>query len=357
MIPRPVRKFAALLNGPLELGHGRAFWTVFVLVAAGLLVYPAVGSVFALSNLADFLLYVPMALGLCLLWGYGGILSFGQSAFFGIAGYMFGIVAGNLVDIPGGTLLAAAAAIGASAIVAAGLGYFLFYGQVSGWIVPLLLLVFSLILETFMGQTAGYQWRVGGVLLGGYNGMTGIPSLQVGSVTFGGASTPFYYLVVVIALVVYVGLRLLVNSRYGHVIVGIRDDQDRTRMLGYDVNFIQVLVFVAAAALAAVSGVLYVSWGNYMNPASMNMLAATLPVIWTAVGGRASLTAVVLSTVALRWFADTLSVWGGQYAFLIMGVLLLAVMLFFPNGVVVSLARGWLGLRHSKRAQAGGAEV
>jgi len=346
------RQFKGLwqgLNGPQELGRGRVFWSLFSLTTLGLLAYPLVGSVFALSNLANFLLYVPMALGLTLLWGYGGVLSFGQSAFFAIAGYVYGIIGGNLLDLPGGTLLAAGSAIAASAIIAAAFGYFVFYGQVSGWIIPLLLLVLSLILETFMAQTAGYQWRVGNVLLGGYNGMTNIPSLQIGSVNFGGASVAFYYLVVGVILVSYLGLRLMVNSHFGHVVAGIRDDIERTRMLGYNVNFIQIEVFVVAAALASLSGILYVSWGNYINPSSMGLLPATLPVIWTAVGGRSSLLAVLLATVILRWLADSLAVRGGQYAFLIMGILLLATMLFFPEGIVVTPVRRWLQSKRVRR--------
>ena len=329
------------LSGPQELGHGPIFWTSFGVVGLGLLFYPSVGSVFALSNLANFGLYVPMGLGLALLWGYNGVLSFGQGAFFGIAGYVYGIIAGNVAGVTGGTLLAAAGGIAAAVIVAAAFGYFVFYGQVSAWIIPLLTLVLSLILETFMAQTAGYQWRVGRVLLGGYNGMTGIPPLQIGSVQFGGASTGFYFLVVGLMLLTYLALRLLVNSRYGHVVVGIRDDAERTRMLGHNVGLIQVRVFTLGAALAALSGVLYVSWGNYMSPSSMGLLAATLPVIWTAVGGRHSLLAVLLSTVALRWLADALAVRGGEYAFLILGALLLTTMLFFPAGIVVTIARRW----------------
>ncbi len=329
------------LNGPQDLGRSPGFWAVFVAVALGLLLYPAAGSSFGLSSLASFLLYVPMALGLGLLWGYGGILSFGQSAFFGIAGYVYGIVAGNLAGTPAGTVIAFAAAIAAAALAASVFGYFLFYGQVSGWIVPLLCLVLTLILATFLGQTAGYQWRVGQVLLGGYNGMTNIPSLQVGPVEFGGTSAALYYLVVIVTLLLYLGLRLFVNSGYGHILVAVRDDPERTRMLGHNVDFIQVQVFALAAALAGLSGVLYASWGNYMNPSNMDLLAATLPVIWTAVGGRRSLLAVLLSTVALRALADSLAVSGSQYAFLAMGALLLATMLFFPAGIIVSVARAW----------------
>ncbi len=328
------------LDGPAEIGRGPLFWTLFLLATAALLAYPAVGSVFTMSNFANFALYVPMGLGLGLLWGYGGVLSFGQAAFFGIAGYVYGIVAGNLAESPWGTLAAAACGVGASVTVAAAFGYFVFYGQVSGWIIPLLTLVLSLILETFMAQTAGYQWRVGSVLLGGYNGMTGIPSLEVAGVQLGGATTAFYFLVVGVVLATYLAVRLFVNAHAGHVVLGVRDDVERTRLLGYNVALVQVAVFTLAAALAGLSGVLYVSWGNYINPATMGLLSATVPVIWTAVGGRASLLAVLLSTLALRWLADTLAVRGGEYAFLILGALLLATMLFFPNGIVVTVAKG-----------------
>ena len=70
--------------------------------------------------------------------------------------------------------------------MAAVFGYFVFYARVQMWIAPILTLVFTLLLETFLGQTAGYQWRVGTVQLGGYNGMTGIPSFQLGELVFFG---------------------------------------------------------------------------------------------------------------------------------------------------------------------------
>jgi len=329
------------LAGSQDLGQGRRFWVVIALIGAALVGYAAVGSEFGRSNLANFLLYVPMGLGLCLLWGYGGVLSFGQAAFFGIAGYTYGILAGNLGDLPGATLIAAAIGLLAASGAAAVFGYFVFYGQVSGWIIPLLTLVLSLILETFLAQTAGYQWRIGRVLLGGYNGMTGIPSLRLGLVEFTGASRAFYLLTVAASLLTYFGLRWLVNARYGHVVMAIRDDTERTRMLGHNVNFIEVQVFTLAGALAGLSGILYVSWGNYANPSNLGLLAATLPVIWVAVGGRTSLLAAFLATLALRALADTLAVLGGEYAFLIMGALLLVTMLFFPLGIIVSLAGVW----------------
>ena len=162
-----------------------------------------------------------MALGLCLLWGYCGVLSFGQVAYFGIAGYLYGIIAGNMRGDPWGPLLGEVGGLVACAVVSAIFGYFMFYARVQRWIVPILTLVLALLLETFLGQTAGYQWRVGSVQLGGYNGMTGIPWFQLGDLTFFGYS--FYYYVVLVVLVSYLGCRALVNSHHGKVMLAMRE--------------------------------------------------------------------------------------------------------------------------------------
>ena len=94
------------------------------------------------------------------------------------------------------------------------------------------------------------------------------------------------------------------------------------------------------------SGLLYVQWGNYITPTQVGLLQASLPVIWVAVGGRDSLFAVALSTYALNWINFSLSSSGNQYALVIIGALLVVVMVFFPKGIVVTLARelpsrGW----------------
>src|SRR4029079_19451366 len=120
--------------------------------------------------------------------------------------------------------------------------------------VPILTLVLTLLLETFLGQTAGYQWRIGTVQLGGYNGMTGIPRLGVGSYIFSGYI--FFYFVLGIVAVSYLLCRALVNSPFGKVLLAIREDALRTETLGYDIRVRQCIVFVLAAALSGLSGLL-----------------------------------------------------------------------------------------------------
>ncbi len=322
--------------GPEDIGQSRGFWSGFAVVAAVFLAGPLWLSEFEASNVAYYLLNVPMALGLCLLWGYCGVLSFGQVAYFGIAGYVYGIIAGNLSGSGWGPLLGEIGGLAACALTAAVFGYFLFYARVERWIVPILTLVLALLLETFLGQTAGYQWRVGTVQLGGYNGMTGIPWFGIGDYAFFGY--PFYYMVLILVLVSYFGCRGLVSSHFGKVMLAIREDPLRAELLGYDIRARQLTVFVLAAVLAGLSGLLYVQWGNYITPSQVGLVQAALPVIWVAVGGRSSLLAVAISAYALNWLTYSLSSAGSQYALVIVGALLVAVMMFFPKGIVSTLA-------------------
>lgn len=336
-----MRRYLQLLNGTNTVGNSKIAWALFVLVLTLFLAYPFFGSRFIASNLTLFALYLPVALGLSLLWGYMGILSFGQMAFFGISGYGYGLLSINLQNMIGGTIISMVAGLVATAIVAGFFGYFVFYGQVSEWIIPVLTLVLTLVMETFMAQTAGYQWKVGQALLGGYNGMTNIPSLKIGANEFAGGSLSLYYLVFMACTIIYLAMRTLVNSKWGSIIVAVREDTARTRMVGHNVNLIQVLVFVLSATLAGLSGIFYVSWGNYIDPSTMGLISATLPVVWVCVGGRQSLLVVVVSTLLLCYIADLLSVYGGQYAFLVNGALLLGVMAFFPQGIFLTLARNF----------------
>lgn len=332
-----MKRVVALITGPEDIGQTWLFWLVFCAFVGGFALYPLQASEFAVTNVAYYLLNVPLALGLALLWGYCGILSFGQVAYFGIAGYIYGIIAGNMTADPWGPTLGVLGGLAACVVLAAIFGYFVFYARVQMWIVPILTLVLTLLLETFLGQTAGYQWRVGAVLLGGYNGMTGIPWYQAFGVLFTGY--PFYYMTFVLVLLCYLGTRMLVNSRHGKVLLGIREDALRTELLGYDIRARQLAIFVLAAVLAGLSGLLYVQWGNYITPSQVGLLQAALPVIWVAVGGRESLLAVMISTYALNWLNFTLSSQGNQYALVIIGALLVIVMLFFPRGIVVGIAQ------------------
>ncbi len=101
-----------------------------------------------------------MALSLAMIWGKAGILSFGQTAFFGIGGYLYGIYTLNVLG-SGATWIGILVGVLAGGIVAAILGYFMFYGGVNDVFVGLTTLALTLVLQTFMAQTAGPEWTVG----------------------------------------------------------------------------------------------------------------------------------------------------------------------------------------------------
>jgi branched-chain amino acid transport system permease protein len=143
----------------------------------------------------------------------------------------------------------------------------------------------------------------------------------------------------IVVLVCFIGLRIFVNSHSGIVLVSIREDAIRTETLGYDVRKFQLKIFVISALLSSISGLLYTQWGNYINPSSMGILQASLPIIWVAVGGRDSLLAVAISTYLFNYLSYQLASQGSQYSFIILGGMLVIGMLFFPQGVIVMIAK------------------
>lgn len=329
------------LNGPQTIGNGRAFWISFAAVLIGVLVYPAWADPYDVGNSAYFALWIFMGLGLSLMWGHAGIMSFGQTAFFGVAGYGYGVVAINIGASGGMTLVALLCAIFLAAVVAAVLGYFMIYGRVSGVFFGIVTFATTLALAAFLHQTAGPEWTIGKARLNGFNGMGGMSPLALP--WFDGPiyleDTALYYFVVLLLLAVYLGLRLLVNGRFGNVLVAIREDPLRAELLGYDVRKYQLAAFVIGSALAGLSGVLYTAWGQFITPASMGLPAAAMPIVWVAFSGRSDLTATLVGTFTLLLAFQTITIYSQQYALILMGTVLLGTVLFMPTGLMVELAR------------------
>ena len=211
------------------------------------------------------------------MWGFCGILSLGQGAFLGLGGYAYGIAGINFIESHGHTWAALGIGLAVPVLVAAVLGFIMFYARIRGVYVAILMLVVTLLLEAFLNQTAGQGWFIGDAHLGGNNGLgrfSGVirepPGLSFGlgdsDIEFNGRSRAFYYLVFGLVVVVYLGLRWLVNSKAGRVMIAIREDAERTEALGYDIRLIQLGVFCLGAFLAGLSGILYVSWESFITP-------------------------------------------------------------------------------------------
>lgn len=333
-----VRDTLALINGPQTAGRGPTFWSAAVIVLAAAVAYPLFADRFNVSNTAYFGVWIFMALGLSLIWGYGGMLSFGQTAFFGLAGYAYGVIAINLGSHHSYPFVALAGALLLATVFAAVLGYFMIYGGINGVFVGIVTLSVTLAFATFMNQTAGPEWRIGHARLNGYNGMTRIPSLSLTwfdghRIRFDGTS--FYYLVLGLLVVCYIALRFLVNSRFGNVLVASRENPERAELLGYNIRRYQLIAFTIGGFLAGLSGVLYTAWGNFIVPASMALPAAAMPIIWVAVGGRQDLTATLIGTLIVLYAFQWLTVVSEQYALVAIGALLVFTILVAPGGYVL----------------------
>lgn len=355
-------RFGRAFNGPQTLGNSRMFWTCWLVVVIALVAFPLLASRYNMLTASNFLISTILAMSLCLVWGYCGILSLGQAAFYCIGGYAYGIVAMNLIERHGNTDLAIVAGILVPGGFAALLGALMFYSRLKGVYVAILMLVTSLLLGLFMRQTADPSYVIGAAYLGGMNGLApakasdpSLPSIILGFgdaiVEFDGRGRSFYWLVLGAAVAVYLGLRWIVNSSFGYVLVAVREDPERTETFGYDVRLVQLAVFCLSAAIAGFAGTLYTAWGTYIHPDGFSVAANILVVIWVAVGGRKDLSAVVVGTITLNWISIELATWG-EISMLVLGVILVIAMLVAPEGVFTGLggAIGRLARRRTRKA-------
>jgi ABC-type branched-subunit amino acid transport system permease subunit len=329
------------------MGRGVPFWVGFIAIVTVLALCPEFLRRYDIINFSNFLISGFLALSLSLIWGYCGILSLGQAAFFGIGGYAYGIVALNLLNSHGNTDVAMIAGIIVPMIFAVFIGGIMFYARLRGVYIAILMLVVSLLIGLFMRQTADPSYTMGAAYLGGMNGLRPasaddplLPSLILGLgksvVELDGRDASFYYFVLGLLTVTYLGLRCLVNSSYGYILVGCREDPERTETFGYDVRLIQLSVFCLAAGIAGLSGVLYTAWGTYIHPDGFGVGPNILVVIWVAVGGRKDLGTALLGALVLEWVSLRL-VSEGEIALLALGSILVVVMLIAPRGLAVTL--------------------
>ncbi|MCD8083444.1 MAG: hypothetical protein LUE86_08090 [Clostridiales bacterium] len=305
-----------------------------LLVFAYLIIYPAFHSAYATLNMANFLITVILALSLALIWGYTGIFSYAQAAFYGIGGYTYAIFCKNFTD-PSLTPIFLLGGVIVGFFVALILGYFMFYGGVNDVYVALVTMCFTLVLETFLAQTAGPEWHIGSAQLGGYNGINAVTPLTVGG--FPIKNLALYIFALVCMTVIYLTMRILEKRNLGYCLLSIRENRQRSEMFGYNISFIQMMVFAVSGAIAGLAGVLYTSWGGYIVPSAVGMTQATTPVVLVAAGGRKNPTAVIIFTLIYLAISQKLAASGSQYSLLILGLILLLVVLFVPKGIIHSL--------------------
>lgn len=333
---------------------GWSWWLAVVVITGVLLMVPShAGLAFQHDTSILFVLAI-LALSMAYLWGYVGILSLGQTAFFGLGGYTYAVLSLNTGDTSGAFL----AGIALPAFFALVLGYFMIYGRISDIYLSVITLVVTLILEKGIRATSGDQFMIGKVRLNGQNGIPGVPSLQI---PWDPSTTLFidgvFYLSLIILVLVYVGLRLLLSSDFGRVLVGIRENERRVNLLGYDSRRYKLLVFTLCGGIAGLAGVLYATWGNFVAPEMFNLSQAAQIIIWVIVGGRMSLAGPILGTVGVVYLTNWLGTQGVGQTTLVLGIVLIVFVLVFHKGLVpsVSAALVWVEDRVRRQPQDRGA--
>jgi ABC-type branched-subunit amino acid transport system permease subunit len=310
-------------------------WAAAAVLVAGL---PLLVSTYGIVQLTVFLIFCLLAVSLDLAWGLAGILSFGQAAFFGIGGYAYAIAGIN----DAATLAALAAAVVAGGLVSGALGYVAFYGRVSTMFLAVMTLTVTLILLQVMGSTADPSYRVGAAVLGGYNGMTNIPSLAL-DLPFG-ESAPlgpdaFFRAVGGLLVGLVVLGRLLTNAPFGRLLAAIRENEQRAELLGYDVRWRKLAIFSLSGAVAGLAGALFASWGSFINPEVFSLSQSAQVVIWVLVGGRGSLYGSVLGALLVQSMTLYLGSLGTAYTTLALGGLLMIFVLLLPEGLLPATLR------------------
>jgi branched-chain amino acid transport system permease protein len=306
-----------------------------------LLIMPIFSDDYFLNNISYFMLWTFMSLGLALIWGMGGILSFGQTAFFGLAGYSFAIISLNFADTFAVGIWSSILALLITAIFGAIVGYFLFYGGIYDVFIGIVTLAITLVLETFMAQTAGPEWAIGKARLNGFNGMQGMPPIGIsfGEYKFYLQGMSQYYFIVFLAIISLLMLYKIKKSNFGLILLASKENRIRAESLGHNVKKIQMITFALSAFFAGISGILYTNWGGYITPSSMGLIAAAMPVIWVAASGKNDFFSVFLGCIFLVYISQSLAINGAQYAIILMGFILVIVTRYFPEGIILMLKK------------------
>ncbi len=264
------------------------------------------------------------ALSFDLVWGYAGIMSFGQALFFGSAGYGVALLARDLditnifLVLPAGTLIGLTFALL--------LGGFLLLGRHPSSVI-------FVSLGTLTGSYAADRLARGWYYLGGQNGIPSIAPMSLGSYDFT-EGPAFYYLVLGILVVVYLLCRFLVRSQFGLALAGLRENEQRIAFFGYKAQHLKAIIFTIGGAVAGLAGSLYAFHEGFVWPNMVGVVVSTQVVLYVLFGGSGTLIGAVIGAVIVEgvsfWLSDNYrEIWP-----IILGLLLLLVILFRPLGLI-----------------------
>ena len=334
-------------------------WTGFAAAALVLFaVAPLVMSGFRLGLFAQFICYAIVAVGIGLAWGRGGMLTLGQGVFFGMGAYLMAMhlkmadaefrngpgAVPDFMELAGVRELPAYWAPFASPIftvaailllptgVAVLLGLAVFKRRVKG-------AYFAILSQALAGAFAIFL--IGQQTLGGFNGLSYFRYFFGFTINDPVNQQMLYFIAAAVLLIVIAVSLQLRRSRYGELLVAVRDSEERVRFLGYDSANIKVVAYATAALFASVAGALFVPVVGIISPASIGIVPSIMFILGVAIGGRGTLLGPVVGALAVAWAQTTLSEQFPSAWTYAQGLLFVVVIALLPGGIasIPALAR------------------
>lgn len=320
-----------------------------VLLFFFLATFPMYSSKFRTEQMSRYLCYVILIFSLDLLWGYAGTLSLGHSVLFGMGGYIYALSYSlkdgqlptfmknaGIQEVPGFLNVLTDQSTGILlAILIPGLfafftGVFLFSSKVGGMFFAVITCALITLASLFLNNQSAYT--------GGANGITGI-----GRFVFNGKKLSIpqnYYFILAIVIAVYIFCRWLTRSKFGKVIVATSENDQRVKFLGYKTFLFKSFLYAISGMLAGLAGVLFVPVSGIIAPTDITGTLSTILVIALAVGGKGCLTGGALGIILIQWAQSALSESFSGVWQLILGLLVIFVVFFVPEGFMGKVL-GW----------------
>ena len=314
-------------------GHTILFWSVFAVAVGLLIAAPLALPTFWLRFVTEILIWGLLAMSSDVLIGYTGMVSFGHSVFFGLG--MYGAAAALIMVSPPSLLLALAFGLIAAAAVSTFVAYFSTRLRDIYFAITTLIFsqIFYVIIFTWTGVT------------GGENGVTfdrprlGIPGLW--SAPFTNATLHWFVLAVVVGS--YLILRRIMRSPFGMVLQSIRENEPRTRAIGYSVERYKIMAVMLSGLFAGLAGALYAIQNRFAAPDFVFFTVSGEAVIFNVMGGIGTLIGPIFGAATFLLLRELLGrLFGEQFPYLIpLGVIFIAIVIFLPQGLL-GFARRWL---------------
>jgi urea transport system permease protein len=354
--------------------------SLLVLTLLLAVVLPLAMDIFRLNLVGKYLTYAFVAIGLVMVWGYGGVLSLGQGVFFGLGGYAMAMflkleasdpVSTRIQSTPGipdfmdwnqitelplfwlpfkSLPLSLIAVIVVPTLLAWIVSFAMFKRRVGGVYFAIITQAVALILTVLIIGQQGYT--------GGVNGMTDLKTMWGWDTRTDSAKYILYYACVALLIASVLLCRWIQKGKAGTLLLAMRDKEDRVRFSGYDVANFRIFTFCLAAALSGIGGALFSLQVGFMSPSFVGIVPSIEMVIFAAVGGRMSLVGAVYGTLLVNagktYFSETFP----ELWLFLMAALFIGVTMAFPMGLAglwESHVQPWWQRRRAARAAAASA--